>query len=228
VALALRWLTDLMLPLDERAHTATHLRIDSLFFGVLIAYRYHRDPAGLSKFWNQNRRRLLLAGVIAISPVFLFDVRASRFGYAPALTLFYVGSGLVMCGLLGMSWVRNPLTTAIGLVGANSYSVYLWHNAVRWWGHIPLERILGVSLSPWQRIILYAVSAVLVGVVLGKLVEVPVLRLRDRLFPSKSRPMVLPDTPGRASPAPAPQPPSPASPSPRDSVGSGQSEGSAG
>jgi peptidoglycan/LPS O-acetylase OafA/YrhL len=55
--------------------------------------------------------------------------------------------------------------------------------AVRLWALPPLEK-LGLS---WQtRTLVYFVAAFLVGIAMSKLVERPLLRLRDRWFPSRA------------------------------------------
>ena len=78
-----------------------------------------------------------------------------------------------------------PTTRAIAWLGTFSYSVYLWHLPWKEWGHGLLIRLLP-DAPPGLDLAVYILGAVAVGVTLGKLIEWPVLHLRDRLFPSRS------------------------------------------
>jgi peptidoglycan/LPS O-acetylase OafA/YrhL len=79
----------------------------------------------------------------------------------------------------------------IAWIGCYSYSIYLWHldlgrAPIRWLVHhtflsaIPPE--LGWSIAMG----LFVGLACLVGAVLGRLVEIPALTLRNRLFPARA------------------------------------------
>ncbi len=72
----------------------------------------------------------------------------------------------------------------LAYVGMYSYSIYLWHLSVREWELTLIHKILRVSIGPWASFILYAVTAVGIGIFFSRVLEYPVLRLRDRLFPA--------------------------------------------
>jgi peptidoglycan/LPS O-acetylase OafA/YrhL len=84
-------------------------------------------------------------------------------------------------------------------IGTYSYSIYLWHvmfiEAVQIFlrkqiVHIPFEVPRSVLLA------IYLIGSIILGVVLARLVEFPVLRIRDRIFPAiQRRPPVSPDPP---------------------------------
>ena len=50
-----------------RAYTATHDRIDSLFFGVLLGHLYHFRPLVLERLTRSTVNRLAIAGVSVLS-----------------------------------------------------------------------------------------------------------------------------------------------------------------
>ncbi|MFO0886576.1 MAG: acyltransferase [Pirellulales bacterium] len=79
VELCLRVLTYRHLPYNHSTHLApTHLRLDSLFCGVAVAYFYHRDTP---TFLNRARRWrgiCLLAGMLALAPAFLWTLSSTR------------------------------------------------------------------------------------------------------------------------------------------------------
>jgi peptidoglycan/LPS O-acetylase OafA/YrhL len=107
-------------------------------------------------------------------------------------TLLYVGFGLV---LLLCLYVHNvlpaslatPLSllgTAFASVGAYSYSIYLWHIAVSIWGPVVVVGYLQIRLGLITGFLSYFIGSIAVGIFMSRLVEYPVLRVRDRLFPA--------------------------------------------
>ncbi len=111
------------------------------------------------------------------------------------LTLLYLGFGglLVLCLYLATTIsVRKPsalgklgraVYTAFAFVGMYSYSIYLWHIAVLVWAPVVLRRALHLNLSSAAAKTLYFVVSLGVGIFLSRLIEYPMLRVRDRLFP---------------------------------------------
>jgi peptidoglycan/LPS O-acetylase OafA/YrhL len=69
-----------------------------------------------------------------------------------------------------------------------SYSIYLWHYDTGWPGFVWGQR-LGEALGlPGPAVwLLYTITwfaaSVITGVLIGKVLEVPIMRLRERLFP---------------------------------------------
>jgi len=178
----------------------SHLRIDSLFFGVLIAYFYHYRAETLSRL-AQHRRAILIAGLILILPTAVLDYRG-RFMSVMGLTLVYVGYGCILFAVvytqIGVGVAGRLLGSlparCIAFIGVYSYPIYLWHI------DYPLEPLQHLAklgflsgLPGSARWLVYMTMdialATVVGVIMGRLVEKPALKLRDRLFPSRIDPL---------------------------------------
>jgi peptidoglycan/LPS O-acetylase OafA/YrhL len=179
--LTLRWLTSANLHNAYACLYQTHLRADSLFFGVFLSYLYHYFPDRLKII--QNKFNWLLGAVLFI-PAFVFPLEETMVIGSVGLTLFYLGAGLLLLSILSVNLPENALVKCLGFLGSRSYSIYLWHVNVN--GFIVyLEQQYG-QLNWFVYAVLYLLGAVLVGVYMARLVEIPVLKLRDRLFPSRS------------------------------------------
>ena len=91
------------------------------------------------------------------------------------------------------------------LLGRESYSIYLWHYVVLTWVAIPLWFALAPT-SPhaarWISVITYLAVSLGMGFMMSILIERPLLRLRDQLFPSKSRAVAADDS-GKEASSPA-------------------------
>jgi len=154
----------------------THLRIDSLCFGVLIGYLacfknlfpvVHKLRASL----------LILLGVPLLLPAFLFSVGTHPWILIWGVTLFYIGSGFIVLGALQLKDSNHSILKFFGTLGSASYSIYLWHLPVLVW-LIPVFRKL-IVLKPDFEFWIYVLSSFGVGWSMYLIVEKPSLRLRD-------------------------------------------------
>lgn len=167
----------------------THLRADSLIFGVLLAYAYHLRPS-LLRFVPQVRIGLIACGLLLIAPSFYLGL-FTPFTYTIGFTLNYLGYGciLIACvdahkGVLGRVFASVP-ARLVAFIGFYSYSIYLWHIFAR-------EQII----DHFHTITRYGAGAYFVatgadmllaivfGFISAKLIEQPFLWIRDRIFPS--------------------------------------------
>ncbi|WP_395747061.1 acyltransferase family protein [Prosthecobacter sp.] len=172
---------------DNKTHLfPTHLRLDSLFFGVLLSFLFHRHPASFLAFAKRFRHGLLGAGVLLLSPAFCLPLETTPFIYTYGLTLFYIGGGCLLVSALGSPASVSGFGRAMACIGSHSYSIYLWHMPVAILGASPLARRFQEDLRWPVYAILYLGGAILFGMTMSILIESPVLRLRNRLFPSRS------------------------------------------
>lgn len=162
----------------------THLRVDSLLFGVLIAYLVNFRGLESRIAWIPSSI-LFLAGCLLLSPAFFFQVETNKWISILGVVLFYCGGGLCLLAALRLETSDSRLLNLLGGLGAASYSIYLWHMPVVLWGYPLLSKVSGMRNFSFQ-LVTSVVGACAVGWLLNRLIERPVLMVRDRIFPSLS------------------------------------------
>jgi peptidoglycan/LPS O-acetylase OafA/YrhL len=172
------------------AHIYTHARIDSLLFGVLLAYGYHYHSAMFLAVAQKGRGWLAAAGLALLAPAFYFDHDTTPWIITIGFTMLYVGSGMILAAAVARPWPATPAVTFLARLGSYSYSIYLWHAVVLMWGVPLVEQLLAVEFNKWFATALYMVASVALGVLMGRMIEAPCLRLRDRLAQSGFQPML--------------------------------------
>ena len=165
----------------------THLRIDALFFGVLLAYFSKFRGDSFVPWVRRNTWLLLVAGLVLIAPSLKYE-ETDNFMMVPGFTSMYMGFGCILLFTLHHEWKtkNKPLSKAMSVlayVGQNSYSVYLWHYPVM----VILRQLLPVWTNYYVLILIQNAAGLAVGLVMAKLIEMPVLKVRDRFFtPTKA------------------------------------------
>jgi peptidoglycan/LPS O-acetylase OafA/YrhL len=186
ICLLLRLLISWREPYNFRTHQSqTHLRLDSLFFGVVLSYLFHYHP-GLVVRLKPYRIVLLLLGVMTISPAFIFPVERTPFIPTYGLTALYLGFGMILLALVMEPALETRFFGGIAQVGARSYSIYLWHLPLAQWGVPLVIHFFGGFGNWWVYACFYLAGSVAVGFGMSELMEYPVIHLRDRVFPSRS------------------------------------------
>jgi peptidoglycan/LPS O-acetylase OafA/YrhL len=175
----------------------THERIDSLFFGVLLGYLCHYYPDAITKWITRPFVSVAMGLLIAVflSTCFIFD-RSSHFMLVFGLTLLYLGFGGLIIMSLQIRDVLPPklarpletVGTVFAFIGAYSYSIYLWHIPFQAFSGGVVRRLFHVEFSPVGRFWFYFAGSMIFGILMARLIEFPVLKLRDKLFPSPQLP----------------------------------------
>ncbi len=168
----------------------TYLCIDALFFGVTLAYLRVYRAAVLERV--AATRGLLLASCVLFVPALIGGTIKDIIGY----TCLYVGYALVLIrfmypahrGQMLNRWINSRSARATAWIGTYSYSIYLWHFDTGWWGYDYSQRAarrLGLPETlVWVcHTIGWFAASIVTGVLLARLIEVPVMRVRERLFP---------------------------------------------
>ena len=177
---------------------ATHLRFDGLMIGSLVAYVAHFAPQRLE--WSRRYPvPCVLTGVALAAPVLVLtpDYNALTAGFG--LSLMYVGFAIAMLGVLGLEQggarERQLIALApvrwIARMGFFSYGIYLWHLDL---ARVPMYKVGALALAAgvpgsitWLvATALYVALAAVAGALMSRLIEIPFLALRDRLFPSQA------------------------------------------
>ena len=178
--------------------SATHLRLDALLFGVGVraAAEYLPRQFAALRPW---RWFLFVAGMLLWLPNTFVDP-ATPFIKTIGLTCTFLGAAAFLiaayhtraadCGRAAR--FVSPAASLLGGIGIYSYAIYLWHITAlgileREFGHRWF--VVAGETSQWGWMVSALVGsagAIAVGVAAGRLVEWPVLRFRDRFFPSRS------------------------------------------
>jgi peptidoglycan/LPS O-acetylase OafA/YrhL len=181
--LALRTVTAIRQPFHFTTHIApTHLRIDSLFFGVFLSYAWNYHHARLIGLDARFRWIALPIAGAVIASTLLVELD-SRFMHTIGLTLLFLAFGAVlMIALTSQRWVHNPPARALAWIGFYSYSIYLWH--------VPFYAMMARVLAGrgyWTHVAVLVPGSIVLGMLAALVVEIPSLKIRDRLFPPRAR-----------------------------------------
>lgn len=164
----------------------SHLRIDSLMFGVLVSYWWHFSPP--EKFRARVRRwriPLLFAGAACLAPAFIWNVEKSLWVAVYGVMLFSLGTGLLVLSLISFSELdRVPLFKQIGKLGTYSYSAYLWHGPFVVLGMSYFRTRFASIWNNWVDLLVCFTCTWILGIVTARIVEMPVLRLREHYCPA--------------------------------------------
>jgi peptidoglycan/LPS O-acetylase OafA/YrhL len=164
----------------------THLRLDSLFVGVVLSYLYHFHTRAFVGTLTPWRWVLIAAGVALLAPAFVLPLETTPFVYTAGLTIFGVAGAMLVAGTVLCASPRERIFAPTAALGAYSYSIYLWHLPVMYWGIPLVEQVAGFRFSLGFRAALSVTGSLAFGAAMAKLVEGPALRLRDRWFPSRA------------------------------------------
>ena len=171
----------------DDVHFPTHLRADSLMFGVLLGYYHHYRRPAFERVCRHWPLLLLLVPAALVLPA-AFYLKKYPVTYTVGFTLLYLGSGaLVALAAVypGFGHSRRVMRW-LAATGRSSYTIYLAHGAMQMlplYGRAMLAADAAGGL--WARRLLFIALALVGGVVLAWLVERPALRLRDRLLPAR-------------------------------------------
>lgn len=182
ICLSFRLITAAYLPFNYEINIEqTHLRIDSLFFGVYLSYLWNLRGLSENVFLEKNKNLVGLAGAACFVPAFVFELNETAWLWTIGLTLLYVGGGLILLALLKTDFKGDVILHRVAAVGKYSYSIYLWNLPVHFW----LMKFTNLASENWfLYAFIYWSGTFMLGIGTAKLVEYPVLRLRDKLMPA--------------------------------------------
>ena len=188
ICLVLRIATALLWPYHDRTHQfPTHLRVDSLLCGVVIGYFYHYRAATLSEVSRRFRRYFLPLGILCFVPPFAFAIESTPFLYTFGFGLLWIGGALLLVSVIPDEPKPSLPINALSFMGSRSYSIYLWHMPMAAWGIGTPMRFLFGGFNWYYYAASYLAGTILLGISMASIIEYPVLRVRDRLYPSRSR-----------------------------------------
>lgn len=168
----------------------THLRMDSLLAGVLLAAWHRYRPDDFIAFFRRRRSLLYACMMLMLLPILL-----SPFGSFVMVTFGLTGAYIAGAIAVGLAVTAIPmdeehpvhrwLVVPTAWIGGISYTTYLWHLLVL----LIVEMLTSRAHmhGTFVEFVLFAVGSILVGFLTSKVTERPFLRLRERAFPAKGR-----------------------------------------
>ncbi len=163
----------------------SHFRMDSLMFGSVIAYILSFRADQSTAFVRKHNKLLVFIAALLLMPI-LFLHPWSTFMLTYGLTFTYIGFGLLVVLIVvyadsaGMVKISQlVLVRQMANVGFYSYSIYLWHMFVIRFCSLLQKKLTFIHNSVF--VILTFALAIAVGIVMAKLVELPALKLRDKI-----------------------------------------------
>jgi peptidoglycan/LPS O-acetylase OafA/YrhL len=159
---------------------ATHLRIDGILTGVLVAYLYYFTET-LNIFFRRKFILLMIA-LICMIPLFIFK-GGSFFMNTAGITLLNISFSLFILFAIRQNQtnkkIRNVFTHSIfslvAFIGFHSYSIYLWH--------LMIKKMIDYYKPDLQiETMLYLLLSTSTGILLSLFIEKPFLKLREYLF----------------------------------------------
>jgi len=159
-----------------------HLRMDSLFCGVVISYYYHYHTSTFKKIAQKYKYLFLVLGITLFIPAFLLELN-SPFILTFGFTLLYLGSGLVLIAVVDAPLKPGRWTAVLAYIGANSYAIYLWHMPVERL-YVRYQGLLPQGWSNWYSYIFcYFVGSLALGIIMSRVIDQPILKWRDKILP---------------------------------------------
>jgi peptidoglycan/LPS O-acetylase OafA/YrhL len=145
---------------------ATPCRVDSLFAGVALAYWKRFNPSIFGAI--SQSRNLIVAGAL-FGLLALPDKKMMIFGF----TGLEIAFGIILAWSVGRR-TDSHIARGLAQIGIYSYSIYLWQ-----------QPFTAIHLILRGRIVSFLLAglAVGLGVMMAKVIEVPMLDLRNRLIP---------------------------------------------
>ena len=158
----------------------THLRVDSLFFGVLLSYFCHFHELK-NKLLNVPTFAFILGGCALLAPAFIFPVEITKWVSVYGVMMFAVGSGLLVFASTRIENVEYLLLDRAAVLGSSSYCIYLWHMPIN---NLVQLIMLKINLNSfWIYFFSYMVGSLIIGHVLSRIIEIPSLRIREKVMP---------------------------------------------
>jgi peptidoglycan/LPS O-acetylase OafA/YrhL len=161
----------------------THTRLDSLLFGVLLSYFMYNSRPQFDKLL-ECRLFLTFLSILVFAIAFVCAGHQSAYMSTVGYTVNYICFSALLLLVYGYqgALIRIPLYRATAWIGRYSYGIYLWHLSVREPAVNFCSR-LPRSVGWLALLIVQYAAAIALGVLVTKVVEFPMLRVRDKLFP---------------------------------------------
>jgi peptidoglycan/LPS O-acetylase OafA/YrhL len=159
----------------------THLRMDGLMFGVLLCYYSRFRPDVFKRIVSGPGGWMMAAAAAALlSTVPVENRNMHTWGF----TAIYLGAGCLVAKAVAAEGPRpvRVVSRLLARIGVYSYSIYLWHMFFAW-RVLPHFHVTSPAGLFWW----YLLGPIPFGMAAAKVIEIPALRFRDRMFPPVSK-----------------------------------------
>lgn len=175
-----------------RNFTMTHLRMDSLLMGVLIAYFYYFKRQALEDYYQKNRYILFVLAFASLSWVPFFDPIGTFFVKTVGFSLLYISFGIVLLAFLMEphinQWLNRLLSkyvvNSISAIGFCSYSIYVIHT----WVNQSTDVLVfnqSWNISGYLVFLIKMMGSLGLGMLMTHFIENYFLKIRDKYFPAR-------------------------------------------
>jgi peptidoglycan/LPS O-acetylase OafA/YrhL len=180
-------------PIAHNDYMESHFRMDALMIGVYCSYLFHKESK-LIGYLNRNKAGAISIACILISPAFFLPC-AHPFIFTIGFLLLSIAFSIILILFLtGLvkRWEDNVFFSVTAKIGTWSYNIYLWNYFLfkmklpvfYQLNHLINENVTNVPMNIALQSMLFIGSSVLVGYLVTIMIEVPFVKLRDRLMPS--------------------------------------------
>jgi peptidoglycan/LPS O-acetylase OafA/YrhL len=178
---------------DSKNFTMTHLRIDSLLAGVLIAYFYYFKFDILKEKFNQYKSLLWVIAILCLSWTPFIDSISSFFVKTIGFTMLYIAFGVLLLTFLLLDDINVKLNrifskvvvSAVSKIGYCSFSIYIIHSFVNKMAE-NLETSYPLLQNGYFSFISTSLISVITGTIMTYTIESFFLKIRDKYYPSRS------------------------------------------
>jgi peptidoglycan/LPS O-acetylase OafA/YrhL len=171
-----------------RNMTMTHLRIDSLLFGVLISFWFHFKKEQLTTFYQKHQSKLMLLSILFLLFTPFIEPLESFFVNTIGFTMLYIAFGIILiyflinqnCNKQLDRIFSSKVVSFVSKIGYCSYSIYVIHSLV-----IYCVSFLAISNHYIVFFIVFILS-IFSGFIMTDVVEKFFLNYRNRYYPSRT------------------------------------------
>lgn len=178
--------------LNTQNFTYTHLRIDSLLAGVLLAYWINFKGKSVQNYFKKHKLHftLLILGLLIWTP--FVEPLESLFARTLGFSFVFIAFTLLI-GIFLMDDKINPfldkvftkrIVDLMTKVGFSSYAIYIIHTFVNM-SVLKLQRMLGLGQNDFLYFLITSIISITLGILITRYGEGYFLQIRNRYFPSK-------------------------------------------
>lgn len=166
---------------------STHLRIDGLVFGVMIGYDEYFNNSKIREFINQYFKIFIFIFIVNLIPIFIYSME-SPIIYTVGFTTISISFSILLFYSLNYKnkEYKSLISKILMFIGASSYAIYLWQGYIISFVMRFIEEKFKIPSNSIIDFMIFVSLSVFTGWFLTKYFENYFLRLRNKLYPSKS------------------------------------------